>query len=281
MGALDSKRNILNRMLRNGLGRSTDYSASAANKLKRLDIMKKYLFATAALMLATPGNSATVLSENFDAENGGNTALQYSGFTNFNVDGGVDLISSGGFSISCVGGSGSCVDIDGSPGPGALESISSFAFNIGDIVKLSVDLSGNQRNGSTDEFGLFFDFLSDTAITNGGFNFFGSDFVADPTAMFLAGNQYGFSSLVNGNDPFSTRSLFFTAASAGSLTFRIDSPSADNVGPVIDNVLLDISPQVAGAVPEPATWAFMIFGFGAIGGAMRRQRKANVKVSYA
>ncbi|WP_422344099.1 PEPxxWA-CTERM sorting domain-containing protein [Parasphingorhabdus sp.] len=36
-----------------------------------------------------------------------------------------------------------------------------------------------------------------------------------------------------------------------------------------------------GAVPEPATWAFMIFGFGAVGGAMRRQRKANVKVSYA
>ncbi len=36
-----------------------------------------------------------------------------------------------------------------------------------------------------------------------------------------------------------------------------------------------------GAVPEPATWAFMILGFGAIGGAMRRQRKANVKVSYA
>ncbi|MEO0441990.1 MAG: PEPxxWA-CTERM sorting domain-containing protein [Pseudomonadota bacterium] len=35
------------------------------------------------------------------------------------------------------------------------------------------------------------------------------------------------------------------------------------------------------AVPEPATWAFMIFGFGAVGGAMRRQRKANVKVSYA
>lgn len=35
------------------------------------------------------------------------------------------------------------------------------------------------------------------------------------------------------------------------------------------------------AVPEPATWAFMILGFGAIGGAMRRNRKANVKVNYA
>ena len=41
--------------------------------------------------------------------------------------------------------------------------------------------------------------------------------------------------------------------------------------------------EVAGTtgVPEPATWAFMIFGFGAIGAAMRRQRKVNVKVSYA
>ena len=39
--------------------------------------------------------------------------------------------------------------------------------------------------------------------------------------------------------------------------------------------------QLGAPVPEPATWAFMIFGFGAIGGAMRRQRKANVKVSYA
>lgn len=36
-----------------------------------------------------------------------------------------------------------------------------------------------------------------------------------------------------------------------------------------------------GAIPEPATWAMMIFGFGFVGGAMRRQRKANVKVSYA
>ncbi|MEO9468311.1 PEPxxWA-CTERM sorting domain-containing protein [Parasphingorhabdus sp.] len=47
-----------------------------------------------------------------------------------------------------------------------------------------------------------------------------------------------------------------------------------------DNITFG-SATPGGAVPEPATWAFMIFGFGAIGGAMRRQRKANVKVSYA
>lgn len=55
-----------------------------------------------------------------------------------------------------------------------------------------------------------------------------------------------------------------------------DSNNSDNAG----DISFDINAAV-GAVPEPATWAFMIFGFGAIGGAMRRQRKAIVKVSYA
>ena len=35
------------------------------------------------------------------------------------------------------------------------------------------------------------------------------------------------------------------------------------------------------AVPEPATWAMMLFGFGAIGFAMRRRRKENVRVRFA
>ncbi len=40
-------------------------------------------------------------------------------------------------------------------------------------------------------------------------------------------------------------------------------------------------PVVDGAVPEPATWATMILGFGAIGGAMRRRKRPAVGVSYA
>ena len=35
-------------------------------------------------------------------------------------------------------------------------------------------------------------------------------------------------------------------------------------------------PSVAGAVPEPATWAMMLLGFGGIGFQMRRQRKQTV-----
>jgi hypothetical protein len=41
---------------------------------------------------------------------------------------------------------------------------------------------------------------------------------------------------------------------------------------------LDASPTPPGAVPEPATWAMMLLGFGAIGFAMRRQK---ARVSYA
>lgn len=39
--------------------------------------------------------------------------------------------------------------------------------------------------------------------------------------------------------------------------------------------------DVQGAVPEPATWAMMIVGFGAIGASMRRRRKADMGYSIA
>ncbi len=39
--------------------------------------------------------------------------------------------------------------------------------------------------------------------------------------------------------------------------------------------------SVAGAVPEPATWALMILGFGAVGCAMRRRTEPAASVSYA
>jgi hypothetical protein len=47
-------------------------------------------------------------------------------------------------------------------------------------------------------------------------------------------------------------------------------PDAYNVG--IDNVSFDVSST--GAIPEPATWAMMILGFGAAGSMIRRRRTA-------
>ncbi|GAA0466145.1 hypothetical protein GCM10009096_03510 [Parasphingorhabdus litoris] len=90
--------------------------------------------------------------------------------------------------------------------------------------------------------------------------------------------------------------MTFSGGAAGSFALGADTPTFFGVisdtafttlqfdmsgGPEVGFDALSFGIANAGAVPEPATWAFMIFGFGAIGGAMRRQRKANVKVSYA
>jgi hypothetical protein len=52
-------------------------------------------------------------------------------------------------------------------------------------------------------------------------------------------------------------------------------PTGLNTG--IDNVRFSVGPDLA-VVPEPATWAMMIIGFGLVGGAMRRRV---TKISYA
>ncbi len=55
----------------------------------------------------------------------------------------------------------------------------------------------------------------------------------------------------------------FTAASTGVLNlYYWDSNSGDNFGSITFSIA---------AVPEPATWALMILGFGAVGAAMRRR----------
>ena len=58
---------------------------------------------------------------------------------------------------------------------------------------------------------------------------------------------------------------FIGASSATRLSFNLDPTfNTDDVDGIIDNVSI--------AVPEPATWAMMIAGFGMVGGTMRRRR---------
>jgi hypothetical protein len=47
----------------------------------------------------------------------------------------------------------------------------------------------------------------------------------------------------------------------------------------VDNIT--VAGAVGGGVPEPATWALMILGFGAVGGAMRRRQSVAAKVRFA
>ena len=71
-----------------------------------------------------------------------------------------------------------------------------------------------------------------------------------------------------------TNGRFTVTGTAGELFTSVTFSSTGNSFEV-DNL------AVGGAVPEPATWAMMIVGFGLVGGAMRRSRKATARVTYA
>lgn len=47
------------------------------------------------------------------------------------------------------------------------------------------------------------------------------------------------------------------------------------------NSTANIALDTASAVPEPATWAMLLLGFGAMGAAMRSRRRQKVSVRYA
>jgi hypothetical protein len=226
-----------------------------------------------AALAATSAAEATVLaSNNFDAENGGASALNYTGFSNLTVAGPagatVDLIRQPAFGLACAGGSGSCVDLDGSTGVGGTLDTAFFAFNAGDTLTLKFDLSGNQRDATTDGFFAGFNFGGLTQVTGGHF---GGGF-GDVTFGSGVGTGIERDDFIAGTvNTFSNYEISFTAGQAGTAQAFVGTSSKDNIGPLVDNIVLSTN-----AVPEPATWAMMIMGFGLIGAAARRRRLAPV-----
>ena len=68
---------------------------------------------------------------------------------------------------------------------------------------------------------------------------------------------------------------FVALSSSTTLTFAADPDTASQFyGPALDNVSI-------GAIPEPATWAMVILGFGVIGGALRRKAVRNTGLHFA
>ncbi len=247
----------------------------------------KTLITCAGLLAPVPALASPVLTDNFDSENGGFSAIPYSGFANFGIfgppGGSVDLVSSGDFGINCVGGAGTCVDLDGSTSlSGGLLTLVPYAFNAGDLVTLSFDYSGNQRGGPSD--GIFFgfqslspvDFLNVTASSPVFGAFVLGDMLGSPFAAL------GFDQIASG-DPFDRMSFSFRAGTSGSIfAFVADAslsptnPNSDNQGAIVDNFLLSVDP-----VPEPATWLTMLFGMGLVGAALRRRTGTSPRLRFA
>lgn len=72
-------------------------------------------------------------------------------------------------------------------------------------------------------------------------------------------------------DPNDTFALNDFAVGAGTFTLTISGTPGTQNGSLGGNVAFR---SVAAAVPEPGTWALMLFGFGAMGYSLRRRRRA-------
>ncbi|QMW22659.1 PEPxxWA-CTERM sorting domain-containing protein [Sandaracinobacteroides saxicola] len=223
------------------------------------------LGASLLLLMAAPVSATVIFADNFDGEGApGANILNYNSFANWTVTtGNVDLVAQvNPYGIgSCPG---KCVDLAGTPGPGAITSKPIF-FSAGNRVDVSFQLSGNQRTGSVDDFAFNLTFNQPTSgcclgVDSGPATF---DFPAWLNIL----NQVGpYTESVAGGRPFVTYSAWFIASQSGSfqLSFAGTGTGNANIGPILDNVLVS-------QVPEPATWAMLIAGFGMVGFALRRR----------
>lgn len=77
----------------------------------------------------------------------------------------------------------------------------------------------------------------------------------------------------------------FNAGAAQNIAFFHQDGAADDEYRVNGNGTISAfgtaTSSLAGAVPEPATWALMILGFGAVGGSMRRREAVAAKIRFA
>jgi hypothetical protein len=193
-------------------------------------------FAAAALMAGQA--SAGVLDDNFNADGPG--VFNWPGdavFTSTGAPGSVDLIGAPPPFFDLQPGNGFYVDLDGTTGSGndpAGQLTSVGTFGPGTYT-LTFDLAGNLR-GAPDQ---------STTVSLGDFS-----------ATLTPGASTG----------FALRSFTFTTTTAGHLVFTEHGPS-DQQGNLLDNVALNVG------VPEPATWAMMLMGFGGLGAMLRANRR--------
>lgn len=232
--------------------------------------MKRLVLAGLAVALSvSPAAAQVLLNDNFNNVNGGNSALNYAGFPNWTVTGNVDYLNNYP-GLSCVGVPSGCVDLDGSGGPGYMRTVSSFSFNAGQTMRISFDLSGNQRNSADDQWSLALLFGGAPTISYSG----SGGFAGNNGGPFANLSSVTFFRSISAGTPYANYTMDFLASTSGSVQYEIGTSSADNIGPLLDNVLIERF-DAQTVVPEPSTWAMLAFGMGAMGVVARRRARKN------
>ncbi len=211
--------------------------------------------ASAATLLTTTGTPLTETIKNTTSPDG--TLLKFtsdpSGYVvNYSSTDTLHASSSGGFAFVQGVGSNGFADLTLTP---ETVTFSAFKFN----------LQLPAANGPT--------------IPNG----YKTDFTFDTTVFFAGGGSQSFAEDV-GNGAGNNRYLI-TASTAQTIDQIVFSDlvgvSTKNNDPTLTNdfnfdSLRQVSFDAVGVVPEPATWALFILGFGAIGMMMRASRRRSL-----
>lgn len=124
------------------------------------------------------------------------------------------------------------------------------------------------------------------SVMNGmsGSNLLSGSYTFTPAASgslaFQSGNNLYFEGTTEGSYDTYTTNFASTVGSLYDLTFNLASYGGGEANG-LRITATNVTPGNVGAVPEPATWAMMMVGFGMIGFGLRRRAKVATSVRFA
>ncbi|MDZ4829068.1 MAG: hypothetical protein SGJ09_02580 [Phycisphaerae bacterium] len=172
-----------------------------------------YLVATVGLAFGGAANAGVIFSDNFSAENGGTSTLNFGGLTNWAVTSGtIDLIGNGSWDF--FPGQDLYLDLDGSTSSGGT-IMRTFTLGPGDYT-LEFLLGGSMRG--------------DTNIVDVSFG--------TSVATYTVGSS----------SALTQRLLSLSLASQQSVSLQFGNRGGDNRGAILDNIVVTSIPGAPAAV---------------------------------